>query len=388
MDKLVFNNIWQQEDFMSKKMISAFLAFTMILSVISIGVFADDSKISFTDVDASTAEGVAIYKLVENGIVSGNGDGTFTPNNFVTRAELCKMVNNIWKLTEPADQGFWDVTEDKWYFKHVLIGKKAGYINGFDDGSFRGDDYVTREQACAIICRISGLKDVAYTQTIADEVSDWAVNDVKKILGNKLMTLEEGNKFRATENMKRGVLAKVLANFVDSTTSGTVVNPSGGTTGGSVGGTTGGITGGSVGGPTGGSVGGPTGGGIGGSTGGKPTVDYTQQNASIVANLKVAKSELTDNRALFTEPEKEIIDIVIGVLTNLIASQDKYIISTETVYTAYVEDILEAMEKYKEFNTSDRSSFVSKISRLNSTVFNFLEEFFGIDLSDIDGTIE
>ena len=154
-----------------KKIICAIVAFVMTFSAFSsfaepnteagtqnngqsVAEVNSDSKdkiISFTDIDPDTDSGKAIMKLANAGIINGNGDGTFAPKRCVTRAELCKMINNIKNFTEEDETGFSDVTTDKWYYSHVKIAKKAGYINGFEDGTFRGDQYVTREQACAIL---------------------------------------------------------------------------------------------------------------------------------------------------------------------------------------------------------------------------------------------
>ena len=71
-----------------------------IMIFTSLGTPAFATGLTFTDVDASTDEGEAIYKLVKAGVVNGNGDGTFTPKNGITRAELCKMINLTYKYTE------------------------------------------------------------------------------------------------------------------------------------------------------------------------------------------------------------------------------------------------------------------------------------------------
>ncbi len=187
---------------------------------LSIGSFAGDvsEKISFTDVNPETESGKAIMKLAEAGIVSGNGDGTFAPQRGITRAELCKMINNIKNFTEEDTTAFSDVTADNWYYSHVKIAKKAGYINGFEDGTFRGDQNVTREQVCAILVRVLGLYDLGLPVTISDTVSPWAENYVKTVIANTLIKLEDGNKFRATEDMTREELAVPLANFVIEST--------------------------------------------------------------------------------------------------------------------------------------------------------------------------
>lgn len=190
------------------------MVLAMMLS--SIGVFAAETTAPvFTDVDADSTTGKAIYKLVNAGVLNGYTDGTFKPNNPLTRAELCKIVNLVFDYTEADTENFTDVSTNDWFYSYVAIAKKAGYITGHGDGTFKGNDYLTREQACAIITRVTELFDLTMTETITDTVSDWAVPYVNKVVANRLMSLEAGGKFRATENITRGELTAVMAVFVD-----------------------------------------------------------------------------------------------------------------------------------------------------------------------------
>ncbi len=173
-----------------------------------------EPKITFKDVNGNTVAGKAIYKLVNAGILNGYEDGTFRPQNPLTRAELCKIVNLVFKYTEAEELTFSDVKKEDWYYSYVAIAKKAGYITGHADGTFKGNDYLTREQTCAIITRVASLYDLSMTETITDAVSEWAVSYVNKVVANKLMPLEEGGKFRATENITRAELVSVVSNFV------------------------------------------------------------------------------------------------------------------------------------------------------------------------------
>lgn len=201
-----------------KKFLSLLIVVTIVLS--SVAVFATETvttttpEISFSDVNAETDTGKAIYKLVDAGILNGYLDGTFKPGNTLTRAELCKIINLVFGYTEADTENFKDVKKEDWFYDYVAVAKKAGYINGFEDGTFRGNEKLTREQSCAIIARVGELFDLPMTETITDKVSDWAVPYVNKVVANKLMSLEEGGKFRATENITRGELTLVASNFV------------------------------------------------------------------------------------------------------------------------------------------------------------------------------
>ena len=102
-----------------KKLLSMFIVFALVIS--SVTVFASSASdtakttveeiktITFSDVDANASSGVAIYKLVNAGILNGYEDGTFRPNNPLTRAELCKIVNLVFKYTEAEELTFSDV---------------------------------------------------------------------------------------------------------------------------------------------------------------------------------------------------------------------------------------------------------------------------------------
>ena len=201
-----------------KRIICIILALTLLLSAsLAVVVSADqatENKITFTDVDANTTRGAAIYKMANAGILVGDGNGIFRPNDPITRGELTKIVNMIFGYTEKDTASFTDVNDSHWYKDNVLIAQKAGYIKGYEDGTFRGDNYITREETCTILTRVADVPDLGYHPVISDPVSDWALPYVEQVIGSFFMTLEEGNKFRATENITRAEFCEAFAKFV------------------------------------------------------------------------------------------------------------------------------------------------------------------------------
>lgn len=194
-----------------KKIISLLLTLAMTVGSVCVG-FADDVK--FSDIDAESESGKGIYKLVDAGIINGYEDGTFRIGANLTRAELCKMINKTFGFKTMADNVFVDVSTWDWYYLEVLTAISAGYINGFEDGTFRGDDNVSREQVCAILNRI--IKKTADSPAeVADTVSDWAEADVKNIIALGYFPIEEGNTFRAEADITRGELAAALVVVVN-----------------------------------------------------------------------------------------------------------------------------------------------------------------------------
>ncbi len=194
-----------------KKIISLLLASAMTIGSACVS-FADTVK--FSDIDAESESGKGIYKLVDAGIINGYEDGTFRIAANLTRAELCKMINKTFGFKTMADNIFVDVSTADWYYLEVLTAISAGYINGFEDATFRGDDNVSREQVCAILNRIINRKSDK-TVAVSDTVSDWAEADVKNIIALGYFPLEEGGKFRAEADITRGELAAALVIIVD-----------------------------------------------------------------------------------------------------------------------------------------------------------------------------
>lgn len=126
------------------------------------------SEMTFNDV--SVDEGVwynsFIYSAVKQGIVVGYPDGTFRPDQPISRAEATKILVNIQKLIGEDYQPkvyFEDVLESDWFFAYVSAGKENGLIFGSSDenGSslFRPHDPISRADSTLILVRILGLRD-------------------------------------------------------------------------------------------------------------------------------------------------------------------------------------------------------------------------------------
>ena len=182
----------------------------IILSILFAVNILFSSSCAFPDVDASSDEGMAITKMQNCGYIQGFDDGTFRPNGTLTRAEFVTIINKMYNYTVDMENVFTDIQSGDWYYKAVLVGVQAGYIKGHDDKTFRPDDPVTREQACVMLNRILNVAEIPFSQEITDTVSDWAKDSVKKLISNRLFMLEDGGKFRATEPITRAEVCMAL----------------------------------------------------------------------------------------------------------------------------------------------------------------------------------
>ena len=184
---------------------------------------AEEGK-TFSDVNYSDDTGAAIKKMTDAGYLKGYPDGTFKPDATITRAELTTVFNNVFGYTEIKNADMKDFADNidpnAWYYSAVRIAQSNGYINGFEDNTFRPQNNFTREQTAVVIALAGKLENKEIKPKILDAVSPWAVQYVDAVINNNIMPLEAGL-FRAKENITRGEVCKALVNFVadkDTTT--------------------------------------------------------------------------------------------------------------------------------------------------------------------------
>ncbi len=193
------------------------LAVTLIIAV-CFSISGVICMAAFSDVDESTEMGMAIARMQERGYIQGFGDGTFRPDATLTRAEFVTIINRMYQYYVQANNIFKDIKSTDWYYGDVLAAAQVGYIRGMGDGTFRPNEQVSREQVCVMLNSILKIESNLYEVVISDEVSDWARDSVEKAVSNGLFELEEGGRFRATVPITRGETCVALQKcIVDQT---------------------------------------------------------------------------------------------------------------------------------------------------------------------------
>ena len=126
---------------------------------------------TFTDTGSHWAKD-KIESWAEKGYVSGYQDGSFKPDQNITRAEFMVIVNKAFGFTKTAPIDFSDVKDGAWYYDTIAAAKAAGYISGDPAGTMRPDDPITREEAASIIMR---LKNLTANEAAASQFTDAAL---------------------------------------------------------------------------------------------------------------------------------------------------------------------------------------------------------------------
>lgn len=132
------------------------------------GAKGDRSQSAFTDVAPGEWYTDAINWAAANRIVDGVGNGKFAPNDPITRAQMCAMIERYltlykkaWKVTLPETGSVSVMVDENAIPAYALAAVKQcqrhGLVNGFEDGTFRPNELSTRAQVAAVIYRMSYL---------------------------------------------------------------------------------------------------------------------------------------------------------------------------------------------------------------------------------------
>lgn len=132
------------------------------------GAKGDRSQSAFTDVAPGEWYTDAINWAAANRIVDGVGNGKFAPNDPITRAQMCTMIERYlalykkaWKVTLPETGSVSVMGDENAIPAYALAAVKQcqrhGLVNGFEDGTFRPNELSTRAQVAAVIYRMSYL---------------------------------------------------------------------------------------------------------------------------------------------------------------------------------------------------------------------------------------
>ncbi|MBR4016025.1 MAG: S-layer homology domain-containing protein [Anaerotignum sp.] len=106
----------------------------------------------FSDVKATSWYNEAVSSMANGGYVVGYPDGTFGGGKNITRAEFVTMLVNFMGVSE-GTAVFSDVKESHWAYKQIATASK-GLVAGYPDGTFRPDQPITRAEAVSILNRI------------------------------------------------------------------------------------------------------------------------------------------------------------------------------------------------------------------------------------------
>ena len=126
----------------------------------------------FSDVTGDLWYNKAVSSMVNGGYIDGYDDGTFMGNQAITRTEFITTLVRFIGVDETAAVDFTDVSEDYWAYGYIATAVTAGWIEGYEDGTFMPDGSITRAEAITIINRVLE-RGIDEDSELPDGITPW-----------------------------------------------------------------------------------------------------------------------------------------------------------------------------------------------------------------------
>ena len=165
-----------------------------------------------SDIDGHWANDNIKY-VYDNSLMNGYSDGTFGPDNNITRAEFVTVMARLHGYTEDtaAAAKFTDVS-DHWAKGYIGALASMGIVGGVSDTEFAPDENITREQIAAILSRALALTHGDITVKYADDsaISEWAYDSVYSVFEAGYMKGDTANNFNPLNSATRAEVATII----------------------------------------------------------------------------------------------------------------------------------------------------------------------------------
>lgn len=170
---------------------------------------------SFSDIENHFAA-EHIKLLSSKGIINGFENGTFMPNESITRAQMCKIVALAFGIQPGGECSYSDVSPESWYYGYVAALSQKGIIMGNGNG-FAPDEPITRQDAAVIVARVldASGKALSGEYEFADNsaIAPYAIKSVTALASAGYLK-GDGISFRPADFVTRGETAALIGRII------------------------------------------------------------------------------------------------------------------------------------------------------------------------------
>ena len=175
-----------------------------------------ESKLTFEDVKDHWSRKY-VESMAAKNVINGYEDGTFRPDNEITRAEFAKMMANALELDlSNYNGGFSDIKATDWYADYVATIVRLGLARGYGDGTFKPNNKITRAEMAVILgnaldieIKSTEVNDLLNKFEDSEIIQEWAKLGVAKVIKAGIMVGSD-NKFDPVGTATRGEVATAV----------------------------------------------------------------------------------------------------------------------------------------------------------------------------------
>lgn len=187
--------------------------------------FSASGATTFSDVPPGSEVGSAVASLVERGVISGYQDGTYRPNEAITRAQAAKILAGVLKLdTKNASVHFSDVSASYEHYGAIAALAERKILSGYADGTFKPNSPITRGQMAKILANAFRFSGVFQTLPFSDTAKgSETFKHVNALYSYGITTGTTATTFSPGNRVTRGQLAVFIKRAEDSPKHGTLI---------------------------------------------------------------------------------------------------------------------------------------------------------------------
>lgn len=202
-----------------KGFLSLMLAFGLVASSLPQGQVMAAVELNrpqlFVDVHSDNPNWRYISYLKLRGYLKGFPDGSFHPNEGISRAEVVSLLLRVAGMKrDSAGRVFIDVANSHWAAADIMTATNLGLVKGYPDGRFRPESMVNRAEGISMLLRLAKITEERAELPPLSDISEhhWASQQMAIAVNSGMLGLSTGqNNLRPLDVMTRGELARALA---------------------------------------------------------------------------------------------------------------------------------------------------------------------------------
>ncbi|MFD2703183.1 S-layer homology domain-containing protein [Paenibacillus shunpengii] len=201
---------------MSKKVrgtVTGLLSISMALSSLGTVGAAQLGK----DLEGHWAES-QLQTWINQGNLNGYADGTVKPNQSISRAEFVSLINRSFGYSAQAPISFEDLSVSNWAYTDIAKAVEAGYVQGYEDNTFRPGTTVTRQEAAVMIANLLNVKSSDYNTlnqfTDRNSIAGWSKAAVASVVEREVMKGYPNDTFAPLRSLTRAEAIVLIDNAI------------------------------------------------------------------------------------------------------------------------------------------------------------------------------
>ena len=201
-----------------KRRLCALLSAAALCLTMAVPAFAADK--TFPDVTGRDWCYTQVMQAAETGLMNGYADGRFGKNDPITRGQMVQILYSYYGQDVGADSGFSDVPASAWYAKAVTWASKKGVVSGYSNGTFGPDNQLTREQMVTILYNVAGKPATNYSimdnYKDREQVASYAVNGFAWALWKNMVSGTSARTLSPRSTATRAQVAVILVRYLEN----------------------------------------------------------------------------------------------------------------------------------------------------------------------------